>query len=194
MNKIIEKTLKALERNEGISREEWQELKQYWEEIGKKLKQIYRIIEPRIRVLVDALNRTGMIKTVSSCEGHLEETLEAMKEQGSFYPRDSAYVSFERLEYIEESMLEELFRFIYSDHLDSKTKWDATLSITKRYIACKETVPIESHYRFTLKLFDPHEPLDKKRAKLDTLIKEVAESVEKNTEIISKEYHRTRKA
>lgn len=153
---------------------------QHWRGRLEELRQKHRIIEPKIKVLVDALNATGLVKTVASCEGHLEETLEIMKIKESFSFRNKAYVCFEANKGIEESTLEELFRLIYLDHLDSMTKWEATLNIIKRYIACKEAVPIEYIYCFELEPFNPHEPLEERRKKLDILIKEVAESVQKN--------------
>ncbi|WP_317047001.1 hypothetical protein [Spirosoma aerolatum] len=63
-------------------------------------------IEPKIRPLVDALNRTGIARTFSSCEGHFAP------DQQTIVDRNHAYVRFIPAEDCSLAQVENLLAYV----------------------------------------------------------------------------------
>src|ERR1700719_857357 len=68
---------------------------------GQEIKFKIRPIEPKIKPFVDALNAHKLLKTVSSCQGHISKS-----DQRRYFDRNSADVRFEILPTVLEQELE----------------------------------------------------------------------------------------
>jgi len=125
-------------------------------------------LEPKIRPLVEALNKTGLVQTFSSCEGH-------------YGPDEQTLVDRNQAE----------VRFVPADGIpvDQVEKWLATVLTRFRarhglipinLIAYKLYTPIgedavDETFVLALKPFNRFDPSDRKRADTDRAIRQVIE-------------------
>lgn len=128
-------------------------------------------IEEKIAPLVEALNNSGYFTTYSSCEGHF-----GLHDPHRFDDREKAEVRFEPIDGIADTTIESFFAQVLTPFLNSSAEWKATFDISKKYIPNPDA-DIEYDYVFTIKPFNPYESNDKKRKHVDSLIKEITESV-----------------
>lgn len=85
--------------------------------------------EPQIVSLVAALEGTGLIRVIASCEGHFGIT-----DPEEMSDRTQAIVLFEPTESVTEDDLVQLFGSIYGDYIKAGTHWKAHIKIRKHYV------------------------------------------------------------
>ncbi|GAB4013732.1 hypothetical protein GCM10028808_33830 [Spirosoma migulaei] len=123
-------------------------------------------IEPKIRPLVDALNKTGLVRTFSSCEGHFgpgEQTLvDRNHAEVRFVPADG--VSVEEV----EKLLASLVTRFKSRHGLLPVK----VMAYKLYTPIDDEV-VEETFVLELRPFNRFDSPDRKRADIDWAIGQV---------------------
>ncbi|GAB3014290.1 hypothetical protein [Spirosoma pulveris] len=117
-------------------------------------------IEPRIRPLVDALNKTGLVRTFSSCEGHFTP-----KEQ-TLVDRNHAEVRFVPADGVTVQDIEKLVAFLLTRF---KTRHGL---LPVKVTAYKLYTPIDAHeieetFVIELKPFNRFDSPDRKRDDVD---------------------------
>ncbi|MBC7569744.1 MAG: hypothetical protein H7319_08440 [Spirosoma sp.] len=122
-------------------------------------------IEPRIRPLTDALNQTGLLRTFSSCEGHVEPHEQRLTD------RNHAYVQFvpaggKGNEAVEAWLGSVLIRFKEKHGL-----LPVTVVGYKRYTPVEDA--IEETFVLELRPFNRFDPPAQKRADIDRAIEQV---------------------
>ena len=125
-------------------------------------------IEPRIKPLVDVLNKVDYIKTFSSCEGHYSD-----ENSYGMDKREYAEVMFNVQD---EKKFEGLARLILE-----KTVYDwpdAITDINKRYYVVPGNSSLNYNWRVTITPFKENGSNDKKRQITDKFIQRITSIVE----------------
>ena len=128
-----------------------------------------RPIEPKILPLVNELNKTGILETISSCQGHFKGTDQKIDD------RNFADVRFLKLSEVPEKRIEVLLNFIFNEfhQLDNPIHLDAY----KKYTGS------EPRYVVMLKPKDRFDHPSQKRKDVDAAIliatKMVADAIER---------------
>lgn len=134
-------------------------------------------IEPGIRALVDALNATGLLETVTSCEGHYGQR----REDGDCTDRQQANVGFELRPGISEQQLVRFFGKVLADYVQNPVQWEATFEITKKYVPdLTGNGEVDETFFFTIRPFDPSASDLKRRNGTDTALAVITESVRRH--------------
>ncbi|GAB4033647.1 hypothetical protein [Spirosoma gilvum] len=129
-------------------------------------------IEPKIRPLVDALNRTGIVRTFSSCEGHFSPN------EQTIVDRNHAYVRFVPAENRSTLEVEELLAYILSRFKHQHGLIPIKLAGYKLYTPIDDE-QVEETFVLELHPFNRFDPPDRKRADVDRAIEQVVRSVNK---------------
>lgn len=137
----------------------------------KKFTERYEVIEPKIKPLVDVLNRTKLLVTFSSCQGHFARSEQRMQD------RNFADVRFQLAPAAKEEDLQMLLEFVISEvyHRDPPVFVDSY----KKYIP-----QVSTNYDGPIWVIQitPHRRLDspqKKRQYTDQGISVVVDMVKK---------------
>lgn len=135
-------------------------------------------IEPRIRALVDALNRTGLVRTFTSCEGHYGYRAPP----GDVTLREQANVGFFLRPGVPEQELVHFFGKVLADyHLHGVS--EAVLEVAKHYVAALDgTDTPEVYFALAIRPFDPHASNVLKRSRTDRALAEITRGVERVTQ------------
>ena len=120
-------------------------------------------IEPKIRPLVDALNRTGLVRTFSSCEGHFNP------EEQTIVDRNHAEVRFVPNERSLASQVEKLLAAILTRFKSQHGLIPIKLTGYKLYTPIDDEL-IEETFVLELIPFNRFDPPNRKRADIDRAI------------------------
>lgn len=124
-------------------------------------------IEPKIRPLVDALNRTGIVRTFSSCEGHFDP------DQQTLVDRNHAYVRFIPAEDRSIAEVEKLLAYILPRFKRQHGLIPVKLTAYKLYTPIEDE-QVEETFVLELHPFNRFDSPDRKRADVDRAIEQVA--------------------
>ncbi|MCX6215943.1 hypothetical protein [Spirosoma sp.] len=123
-------------------------------------------IEPRIRPLVDALNKTGLVRTFSSCEGHFspgEQTL---------VDRNHAEVRFVPADGVAEQDIESLLASLLTRFKARHGLLPVKVTAYKLYTPI-DANEVEETFVIELKPFNRFDSPDRKRDDVDRAIEQV---------------------
>ncbi|QDK83717.1 hypothetical protein EXU85_12845 [Spirosoma sp. KCTC 42546] len=123
-------------------------------------------IEPKIRPLVDALNKTGLVRTFSSCEGHFgpgEQTL---------VDRNHAEVRFVPADGVSVEEVEKLLASIVTRFKARHGLLPVKVTAYKLYTPIDDEV-VEETFVLELRPFNRFDSPDRKRADIDWAIGQV---------------------
>lgn len=120
-------------------------------------------IESRIRPLVDVLNKTGLVRTFSSCEGHFgpdEQTL---------VDRNQAEVRFVAAEGVAQQEVEKAIGAWLTGFKSQHGIIPVNVTACKLYTPLDQET-VEETFVLTLRPFNRFDPPDRKRADVDRAI------------------------
>ncbi|ADB37669.1 hypothetical protein [Spirosoma linguale] len=123
-------------------------------------------IEPRIRPLVDALNKTGLVRTFSSCEGHFSP------EEQTLVDRNHAEVRFVPAEGVGVPEIDMFIGRILAQFKSRHGLLPVKVTAYKLFTPIDEE-NVEETYVFDLRPFNRFDPPDRKRADVDRAITQV---------------------
>ncbi len=123
-------------------------------------------IEPKIRPLVDALNKTGLVRTFSSCEGHFAP------DQQTLVDRNHAEVRFVPADGVSEADVEKLLTYVLTRFKARHGLIPVNVKAHKRYTPLDDEA-VESTFVLELKPFNRFELPDRKRTDTDRAIEQV---------------------
>ena len=126
-------------------------------------------IEPKIRPLVDALNKTERVLTFSSCEGHFLPTEQTLAD------RNHAYVRFVPAEGVSAETVEKLLSFLLTRFKRQHGLIPVNVTAHKLYTPIDET--IDETFVLELRPFNRFDPPDHKRSDIDRAIEQVVQFV-----------------
>ena len=128
-------------------------------------------IEIKIKPLVDALNRTEICWTFSSCEGHFEENEQVLQDRNQadvrFEPNDN--VSYEDVE---------KFLTVITTNFQREFGCSPVLLTTYKILSPDENYQVNPVYVIELKPFDRSDLPDKKRNDIDNAIVQATKIVD----------------
>lgn len=127
-------------------------------------------IELKIRLLVDALNKTGQVLTFSSCEGHFLPTEQTLVD------RNHAYVRFIPAEGVSAETVEKLLSFILTRFKRQHGLIPVNVTAHKLYTPIDDET-IEETFVLEFRPFNRFDPPDRKRSDVDRAIEQVVQIV-----------------
>lgn len=122
-------------------------------------------IEPRIRPLTDALNRTSLLRTFSSCEGHFDP------HEQTLVDRNHAYVQFVPADGIRNEIVETWLGNLLIRFKEKHSLLPVTVAAHKRYTPVEDV--IEETFVLELRPFNRFDQPAQKRADIDRAIEQV---------------------
>lgn len=128
-------------------------------------------LEPRIRPLVEALNKTDLVRTFSSCEGHFDPGEQIIVD------RNRAEVRFVPADNVSVNDVEKLLANVLTRFKTRHGVLPVHLMGYKLYTPVEED-SIEETFVFELRPFNRFDPPDRKRADTDLAIKQVTQLVQ----------------
>ncbi|MBN8822510.1 MULTISPECIES: hypothetical protein [unclassified Spirosoma] len=128
-------------------------------------------IEPKIRPLVDALNRTGIVRTFSSCEGHFAP------DQQTIVDRNHAYVRFVPAEDRSIAEVENLLAYVLTGFKQQHGLIPIKLMAYKLYTPVDDE-QVEETFVLELHPFNRFDPPDRKRMDVDRAIEQVGKLID----------------
>ncbi|MVM37548.1 hypothetical protein GO730_07875 [Spirosoma sp. HMF3257] len=123
-------------------------------------------IEPKIRPLVDALNKTGLVRTFSSCEGHF------LPEEQTLVDRNHAEVRFVPTDGVSIEDVESLLAYVLTRFKAGHGLIPVKVTAYKLYTPIDEET-VEETFVFQLTPFNRFDSPDRKRADVDRAIGQV---------------------
>ncbi|AUD03856.1 hypothetical protein [Spirosoma pollinicola] len=123
-------------------------------------------LEPKIRPLVTALNKTGLVRTFSSCEGHFAP------EEQTLVDRNQAEVRFVAAEGVSVDEVEALLAFLLTSFKTRHGLIPVKVTAYKLYTPVDEET-IEETFVLDLRPFNRFDSPDRKRADIDRAIEQV---------------------
>ena len=123
-------------------------------------------IEPKIRPLVDALNRTGLVRTFSSCEGHFTP------EEQTLVDRNHAEVRFVPADGVSVEEVEQLLASIVTRFKVQHGILPVKLTAYKLYTPIDDEI-VEETFVLELRPFNRFDSPDRKRGDIDRSIEQV---------------------
>lgn len=128
-------------------------------------------LEPKIHPLVDVLNKTGLVWTFSSCEGHYRP------DEQTFVDRNHAEVRFVPTDGIVVEQVEKWLATVLTRFKVRHGLVPINLTAYKLYTPIDEDL-IEETFVLALKPFNRFDPPDRKRADTDRAISQVIQVLE----------------
>lgn len=123
-------------------------------------------LEPKIRPLVDALNKTGLVRTFSSCEGHYRP------DEQTLVDRNQAEVRFVPTDGIAVDQVEKWLATVLTRFRTRHGLIPINLTAYKLYTPIDEET-VEEAFVLAVKPFNRFDPPDRKRADTDRAITQV---------------------
>lgn len=123
-------------------------------------------IEPKIRPLVDALNKTGLVRTFSSCEGHFNP------DEQTLVDRNHAEVRFVPAEGISVEEVEKLLASLVITFKARHGLIPIKVTAYKLYTPIDDE-SVEETFVLELRPFNRFDSPDRKRADVDRAIGQV---------------------
>lgn len=123
-------------------------------------------IEPKIRPLIDALNKTGLVRTFSSCEGHFST------DEQTLVDRNQAYVRFVATRDVPVESVEKLLAFVLTRFRSQHGLIPINLTGYKLYTPIDDET-IEETFVLELRPFNRFDSPDRKRSDTDRAIEQV---------------------
>ncbi|WP_460934481.1 hypothetical protein [Spirosoma humi] len=125
-------------------------------------------LEPKIRPLVDALNKTGLVQTFSSCEGHYRP------DEQTLVDRNHAEVRFVPADGITVGQVEKWLATVLTRFRARHGLIPINLVAYKLYTPIGEET-VDETFVLALKPFNRFDPPDRKRADTDRAITQVSQ-------------------
>ena len=123
-------------------------------------------IEPKIRPLVDALNKFGLVRTFSSCEGHFNP------EEQTLVDRNQAYVRFVPADDVMADAVETFLAYVLTRFKAQYGLIPINLTAHKLYTPIDDEA-IDKTFVLELRPFNRFDSPDRKRADTDRAIEQV---------------------
>jgi len=123
-------------------------------------------IEPKIRPLVDALNKTGLVRTFSSCEGHFSPTEQTLVD------RNHAEVRFIHADGVTMEEVEKLLATLLTRFKSRHGLIPVKLTAYKLYTPIDDEA-VDETFVLELQPFNRFDLPDRKRADTDRAIEQV---------------------
>lgn len=123
-------------------------------------------IEPKIRPLVDALNKTGLVRTFSSCEGHF------LPDEQTLVDRNHAEVRFVPASGVPVEDVEKLLASIVTRYKTRHGLIPVKVTAYKLYTPIDDEA-VEETFVLELRPFNRFDSPDRKRADIDRAIEQV---------------------
>ncbi|MVM36033.1 hypothetical protein GO755_38830 [Spirosoma sp. HMF4905] len=136
-------------------------------------------IELKIRPLVDALNKTGLVRTFSSCEGHFSP------DEQTLVDRNHAEVRFVPCDDVAVNEVENLLTYVLTRFKARHGLIPIKVTAYKLYTPIDDEI-IEETFVLELRPFNRFDSPDRKRADIDWAIEQVVAWVEAHATIITK--------
>lgn len=127
-------------------------------------------IELRIRPLVDALNKTGLVRTFSSCEGHFAP------EEQTLVDRNHAEVRFVPAGGITQLTVEKLLGSILTRFKSRHGLIPVNVTAFKLFTPIDEET-VEETFVLALRPFNRFDPPDRKRADINRAIEQLIQLI-----------------
>ncbi len=123
-------------------------------------------IEPKISPLVDALNKTGLVRTFSSCEGHFAP------EKQTLVDRNHAEVRFVPADGISAADVEKLLAYLLTRFKTRHGLIPVKLTAHELYTPIDDET-VEKTFVLELRPFNRFDSPDRKRADIDRAIEQI---------------------
>ena len=123
-------------------------------------------IEPKIRPLVDALNRPGLVRTFSSCEGHFGP------EEQTLVDRNHAEVRFVPAKGVSVAEVEKLLAYVLPRFKSRHGILPVIVTAYKLYTPIDDEA-VEETFVLEMRPFNRFDQPDRKRADIDRAIEQV---------------------
>jgi hypothetical protein len=120
-------------------------------------------IEPKIRPLVDALNKTGLVRTFSSCQGHFGP------DEQTIVDRNQAEVRFVPADVVPVTSVEKLLASLLTRFKRQHGILPIALKGYKLYTPIDDEL-VEETFVLELRPFNRFDPPDRKRSDIDRAI------------------------
>lgn len=127
-------------------------------------------LEPNIRPLVEALNRTGLVRTFSSCEGHF------YPDEQTIVDRNRAEVRFVPADNVATDDVEKLLIYLLTQFKNRHGLIPIHLNGYKLYTPIDEDT-VEETFVLELRPFNRFDPPDRKRTDTDRAIEQTTKLI-----------------
>ncbi|WP_317171799.1 hypothetical protein [Spirosoma validum] len=127
-------------------------------------------LEPKIRPLVEALNKTGLLRTFSSCEGHFDPG------EQTIVDRNRAEIRFVPADNVSANDVEKLLASVLTQFKTRHGLLPVHLTAYKLYTPIDED-STEETFVLELRPFNRFDPPDRKRSDTDRAIEQTTKLV-----------------